>query len=142
MSDETTNPEAAETEAEAKVEVTPAEAETPVEEAPAKPEAAAKANKAPANKAPAKKSVDTENERGLRKTRVGVVVSDGMEKTIVVDVVRRVQHPRFKKIIKRSSKLYAHDEEGAAKVGDKVRVMESRPISKKKRWRLVEVLAH
>jgi small subunit ribosomal protein S17 len=136
MSDETTNPEAADTEAEAEVEVNPAEAETPVEEAPAKPEAAAKA------KAPAKKAADTESERGLRKTRVGVVVSDGMEKTIVVDVVRRVQHPRFKKIIKRSSKLYAHDEEGAAKVGDKVRVMESRPISRKKRWRLVEVLAH
>jgi small subunit ribosomal protein S17 len=136
MSDETTNPEAADTEAEAEVEVNPAEAETPVEEAPAKPEAAAKA------KAPAKKAADTESERGLRKTRVGVVVSDGMEKTIVVDVVRRVQHPRFKKIIKRSSKLYVHDEEGAAKVGDKVRVMESRPISKKKRWRLVEVLAH
>ncbi|MEM8953888.1 MAG: 30S ribosomal protein S17 [Verrucomicrobiota bacterium] len=83
-----------------------------------------------------------ENGRGLRKTRVGVVISDGMEKTIVVDVVRRVQHPKFKKIVKRSSKLYAHDEEGAAKVGDKVRVMEIRPISKKKRWRLVEVLAH
>ncbi|MEM7146886.1 MAG: 30S ribosomal protein S17 [Verrucomicrobiota bacterium] len=78
----------------------------------------------------------------MRKTRVGVVISDGMEKTIVVDVVRRVQHPKFKKIVKRSSKLYAHDEEGAAKVGDKVRVMEMRPISKKKRWRLVEVLAH
>jgi small subunit ribosomal protein S17 len=140
MSDETTNPEAADTEAEADVDVTPAESATSVEEAPAKTEAApAKAKKKATAVA---KGGNTESSRDPRKTRVGVVVSDVMEKTIVIDVVRRVQHPRFKKIVKRSTKLYAHDEDGAAKVGDKVRVMECRPMSKKKRWRLVEVLAH
>ena len=80
--------------------------------------------------------------RPLRKTRVGVVVSDGMEKTIVVQVTRRVPHPQFKKIIKRSTKFYAHDEKGEAALGDKVRIIEIRPMSKLKRWRLVEVLAH
>ena len=81
-------------------------------------------------------------ERGLRKTRVGVVTSDKMTKTIVVEVVRRVPHPRFRKIIKRTTKLYAHDEKEEATIGDKVRVMECRPLSKSKRWRLTEVLAH
>ncbi len=80
--------------------------------------------------------------RGLRKTRVGVVESAKMDKTIVVSVVRRVPHPKFKKIIKRTSKFYAHDEEGLAKEGQKVRIMETRPLSKLKRWRLVEVLSH
>ena len=80
--------------------------------------------------------------RGLRKSRVGVVVSDKMAKTIVVDVVQRVPHPRFGKIIKRTTKIYADDAEGKAKEGDKVRVIETRPTSKLKRWRLVEVLAH
>ena len=91
--------------------------------------------------------MSTENEteargKNARKTRVGVVVSDKMDQTIVVSVVRRVPHPRFKKIIKRTTKLYAHDEKGEAKIGDKVRVMETRPLSKMKRWRLMEVLAH
>jgi len=85
---------------------------------------------------------DTADKRGLRKTRVGVVVSDKMDKTIVVEIVRRVPHPKFHKIIKRSTTLYAHDEKREAKAGDKVRVIETRPISKKKRWRLVEVLTH
>lgn len=80
--------------------------------------------------------------RGLRKTRVGVVVSDKMNKTIVVEVERRVPHPKFKKIVKLSTKLYAHDENGEAKVGDKVSVVETRPLSKLKRWRLDKVLAH
>ena len=84
----------------------------------------------------------TTKKRGLRKTRVGVVRSDSMDKTIVVDVIRRVPHPQFKKIIKRTTRLYAHDEDGEAKAGDKVLVMETRPMSKLKRWRLVEVLAH
>ncbi|MEZ5300643.1 MAG: 30S ribosomal protein S17 [Verrucomicrobiales bacterium] len=84
----------------------------------------------------------TADSRGLRKTRVGVVVSDKMAKTIVVAVERRVPHPKFHKIVRRTSKLYAHDESGEAKVGDKVRVMETRPTSKLKRWRLVEVLSH
>ena len=79
---------------------------------------------------------------GLRKTRVGIVVSDSMEKTIVVDVIRRVPHPRFSKIIKRTTRLYAHDEAGKAVKGDKVRVIECRPLSKKKRWVLQEVVAH
>ncbi|HRX56611.1 MAG TPA: 30S ribosomal protein S17, partial [Verrucomicrobiales bacterium] len=64
-----------------------------------------------------------------------------MTKTIAIDVVRRVPHPRYKKIIKRTKRLYAHDEEGLAKVGDKVRIMETRPLSKLKRWTLLEVLA-
>ena len=80
--------------------------------------------------------------RSLRKTRVGVVRSDKMDKTIVVDVIRRVPHPQFKKIIKRTTRLYAHDEDGKAKAGDKVLIMETRPMSKNKRWRLIEVLEH
>ncbi len=88
------------------------------------------------------KSETTEQSRGLRKTRVGLVISDKMEKTIVVEYTARVPHPKFKKIIKRTKKFYAHDEKGEATVGDKVRIIECRPISKSKRWRLVEVLAH
>ena len=80
--------------------------------------------------------------RGLSKTRVGVVVSDKMTKTIVVEVERRVPHPQFKKIVRKTTKFYAHDEEGKAKVGDKVLIQESRPLSKLKRWTLLEVLAH
>lgn len=87
-------------------------------------------------------SQTAEQSRGLRKTRVGVVVSDKMEKTIVVEYTARVPHPKFKKIIKRTKKFYAHDEKSEASIGDKVRIIECRPISKSKRWRLVEVLAH
>ncbi len=76
------------------------------------------------------------------KTRVGVVVSDKMTKTIIVEVERRVPHPQFKKIVRKTTKFYAHDEEGKAKVGDKVLIQESRPLSKLKRWTLLEVLAH
>ena len=83
-----------------------------------------------------------ESKRGLRKTRVGVVVSDKMSKTIVVNVERRVPHPKFKKIIKQSSKFYVHDENEEAKIGDKVSIIETRPVSKSKRWRLDKVLAH
>ncbi len=79
-------------------------------------------------------------ERNLRKTRVGKVVSDKMDKTIVVAVEDNVKHPLYKKIIKRTFKLKAHDEENACKIGDKVRVMETRPLSKDKRWRLVEIV--
>ena len=79
---------------------------------------------------------------GLRKQRVGVVKSTGMNKTIVVEYVNRVPHPKFKKIIKQSKKFYAHDEKGEASVGDKVRIVETRPISKLKRWRLEEVLSN
>jgi len=83
-----------------------------------------------------------EDTRGRRKSRVGVVVSDKMDKTIVVSVVRRVPHPKFGKIIKKTTKLYAADEKNEAKTGDRVRVVECRPLSKLKRWRLVEVLKH
>ena len=79
-------------------------------------------------------------ERNLRKTRVGKVVSDKMDKTIVVAVVDHVKHPLYNKIIKRTRKLKAHDEENTCKIGDRVRVMETRPLSKDKRWRLVEVI--
>ena len=83
----------------------------------------------------------TENlTRGNRKTREGVVTSDKMDKTIVVRVERRVRHPLYGKVIKKATKFHAHDEENKARVGDVVRIMESRPLSKMKRWRLVEVL--
>ncbi|MGJ8656455.1 MAG: 30S ribosomal protein S17 [Akkermansiaceae bacterium] len=78
----------------------------------------------------------------LRKTRVGNVVSTSMDKTIVVEYVARVPHPRFKKIVKKTKKFYAHDEEGKAAVGDKVRITETKPISKKKCWVLSEILTH
>ena len=78
----------------------------------------------------------------VRKSRVGVVVSNKMQKTIVVEIERRVPHPMFKKIVRKTSKFYAHDEDGKAKTGDKVRIEETRPMSKLKRWKLVEVLAH
>jgi small subunit ribosomal protein S17 len=79
-------------------------------------------------------------ERNLRKTRVGVVVSDKMEKTIVVAVETLVAHPLYKKRIRRTKKFKAHDENNEARIGDKVRVMETRPLSKDKRWRLVEII--
>ncbi len=79
-------------------------------------------------------------ERNLRKTRIGKVVSDKMDKTIVVAVEDNVKHPLYKKIVKRTFKLKAHDEENACQVGDKVRVMETRPLSRDKRWRLVEIV--
>jgi small subunit ribosomal protein S17 len=80
--------------------------------------------------------------RGIRKTLVGEVVSDKMDKTVVVRTVSRVPHPRFGKIIKQTAKFHAHDEKNEAKNGDKVRIAETRPLSKTKRWRLVEVLKH
>ncbi|MBV8899022.1 MAG: 30S ribosomal protein S17 [Verrucomicrobia bacterium] len=80
--------------------------------------------------------------RHLRKTRVGEVVSNKMDKTIVVAVVRRVPHPKFGKIIKRTKKFYAHDEQNRCAIGDLVRIEETRPLSRLKRWRLVEVLKH
>lgn len=81
-------------------------------------------------------------DRNLRKTRVGEVVSNAMDKTIVVKTVTRVPHPKFGKIIKRATKFHAHDEKNEAKVGDRVSIMETRPLSRMKRWRLVEVLKH
>ena len=79
-------------------------------------------------------------ERGMRKTRTGVVVSDKMDKTIVVEIRTRVKHPLYGKIMNRTTTLKAHDENNECGIGDTVRVMETRPLSKDKRWRLVEII--
>jgi len=79
-------------------------------------------------------------ERKSRKTREGLVVSNKMDKTAVVAVVERVPHPKYAKFVMRTKKLYAHDEANDVNIGDRVRVMETRPLSKNKRWRIVEVL--
>ena len=79
-------------------------------------------------------------ERNLRKTRVGLVTSDKMDKTIVVSVTDNVKHPLYNKIVKRTYKLKAHDGNNECRIGDRVKVMETRPLSKDKRWRLVEIV--
>ena len=79
-------------------------------------------------------------ERNLRKTRVGIVVSDKMDKTIVVAIQDNVKHPIYGKIIKRTLKVHAHDEQNTCGIGDKVEIMETRPLSKTKRWRVVEII--
>ena len=79
-------------------------------------------------------------ERSLRKTRVGKVVSDKMDKTVVVAIVDNVKHPLYKKIIKRTVKLKAHDENNECRIGDRVEVMETRPLSKDKRWRVTNII--
>ena len=79
-------------------------------------------------------------ERNLRKTRVGLVVSDKMDKTVVVAIVDNVKHPLYKKIVKRTVRLKAHDEKNECRVGDRVEVMETRQLSKDKRWRVIEIL--
>ena len=79
-------------------------------------------------------------ERNLRKTRTGKVTSDKMDKTITVAIEDHVKHPLYNKIVKRTYKLKAHDEENVCNIGDKVKVMETRPLSKDKRWRLVEII--
>jgi small subunit ribosomal protein S17 len=78
--------------------------------------------------------------RNARKTRIGMVVSDKMQKTVVVSIERRVQHPVYGKMVRRTKKLKAHDEQNEAKTGDTVRIMETRPLSKDKRWRVVEII--
>jgi small subunit ribosomal protein S17 len=88
----------------------------------------------------ASKASAAESGRAFRKTRIGLVVSDRMDKTIVVAIETRVRHPLYKKIVKRTYKLKAHDENNECGVGDKVRVMETRPISRDKRWRLTEII--
>jgi len=82
----------------------------------------------------------TDERANRRKVREGTVVSDGMEATVVVSVVERVRHPRYGKTVQRTKRLYVHDPDNTAKVGDRVRVIETRPLSKLKRWRLGEVL--
>ncbi len=79
-------------------------------------------------------------DRNARKTRIGTVVSDKMDKTVVVSIERRVQHPVYGKMVRRTKRLKAHDEKNDAKTGDTVRIMETRPLSKDKRWRLVEIV--
>ena len=99
----------------------------------------------PATAQPAATDASQQSEvpkRHLRKVRVGEVVSNKMDKTIVVAVVRRVPHPKFGKIIKRTKKFYAHDEQNQCAIGDLVRIEETRPLSRLKRWRLVEILKH
>ena len=78
--------------------------------------------------------------RNLRAVRIGIVVSDAMDKTVIVRIDRRIQHPLYKRIISRSSKLYAHDEGNECKAGDVVKVMSTRPLSKTKRWRVTEIV--
>jgi small subunit ribosomal protein S17 len=85
-------------------------------------------------------TVENTEERGARKVREGYVVSDKMEKTIVVLVEDRKTHPRYRKVVRRTTKLKAHDEQNTAGIGDRVLLMETRPLSSTKRWRLVEVL--
>ena len=80
------------------------------------------------------------SERNLRKTRVGKVVSDKMDKTVVVAIIDNVKHPLYKKIIKRTVKLKAHDENNECRIGDRVEVMETRPLSKDKRWRVTNII--
>lgn len=82
----------------------------------------------------------SEEKRNLRKTRTGVVVSDKMDKTVVVAIKTRAKHPLYGKVLNKTSKLKAHDEENACGIGDTVRVMETKPLSKDKRWRLVEIM--
>jgi small subunit ribosomal protein S17 len=83
---------------------------------------------------------ETAAQRNTRKTRVGLVVSDKMQKTVVVAIERRVAHPVYGKMVTRTKRVKAHDEENSAKAGDTVRIMETRPLSKDKRWRLVEIV--
>ncbi|MEI8322263.1 MAG: 30S ribosomal protein S17 [Actinomycetes bacterium] len=85
-------------------------------------------------------TVETVAERNARKVREGVVVSNKMDKTAVIAVVERVRHPKYAKFVLRTKKLYAHDETNDVNIGDRVRVMEIRPLSKQKRWRVIEVL--
>lgn len=80
------------------------------------------------------------SDRTQRKTRVGVVVSDGRDKTITVEVGRQTRHPRYNKVVRKRTKFHAHDESNEAGVGDTVRIVETRPLSKTKRWRLLEVV--
>ena len=85
-------------------------------------------------------TVETVAERNARKVRQGVVVSNKMDKTAVIAVIERVRHPKYAKFVLRTKKLYAHDETNDVNIGDRVRVMEIRPLSKQKRWRVIEVL--
>jgi small subunit ribosomal protein S17 len=118
------------------------EQETPQESMAPEVAAAPEAPKAPhaASPSPAAQTESSAGTRGRRKVRVGVVVSDKMDKTVLVRIDRRVRHPLYKKTVARANKLAAHDENNDAHVGDMVRVVETRPLSKSKRWRVVEIV--
>jgi small subunit ribosomal protein S17 len=148
-------PEAGETRADEPEAEEAAEAEPPAAEEPPAPPAKKKRKRLPRplrrqrtkparvaaeGRKPLVRQPKPERERRRRQERRGVVVSSGMDKTIVVRVDTVKAHPRYKKIIRRSSKFHAHDEQNQAKVGDVVRIVEARPLSKTKRWRLVEVV--
>src|ERR671939_1184076 len=98
------------------------------------------ARERPAERRPIARTAKPESERGRRQERRGVVVSNAMDKTIVVKVDTIKAHPRYKKVVRRSVKFHAHDEQNAANVGDVVRIIETRPLSKTKRWRLAEIV--
>ena len=116
-------------------------AKTPAKKAPAKAAAKAAAAKETAGNAKGPKHTpSTPKPRGRRKTRIGFVVSDKMQKTIVVELEDRRRHPLYGKIIRTTTKVKAHDEHGDAGIGDRVSLMETRPLSATKRWRLVEIL--
>src|ERR1700757_5162123 len=118
-----------------------AEAKTPAKKAPAKAAAkAAPAKETAGNTKGPKHTPATPKPRGRRKTRIGYVVSDKMQKTIVVELEDRVRHPLYGKIIRTTKKVKAHDENGIAGIGDRVSLMETRPLSATKRWRLVDIL--
>jgi len=129
--------EAVEAEAAAELPADDIEAAVPVPRAAPR---AAKAAPKPAATEPEPEPADAGARPNRRKVREGVVVSDAMTSTVVVAVVERVRHPRYGKTVQRTKKLYVHDAEDTAKVGDRVRVQETRPISKLKRWRLTEVV--
>jgi len=116
-------------------ELTAATQSDEVTEAPSTPEAAG-----PAPVAAPAPALDDGARPNRRKVREGVVVSDAMQSTVVVAVVERVRHPRYGKTVQRTKKLYVHDADDTAKVGDRVRVQETRPLSKLKRWRLTEIV--
>ncbi len=121
--------------------ITP-EADASATEAPAEPAAEVKdAATAVATESPAVSTIDTDGLReNPRKVREGMVVSVAMDKTIVVEAIDRVRHRRYAKTVQRSNKLFAHDETNDANIGDRVRIQETRPMSKRKRWRLVEII--
>ena len=133
VTDTVTNEPAAETADDSPTNESPGN-ETPGNETPEAP-----TNSTPAT-APDTASPEIEPSRSARKVREGNVVSDKMDKTVVVAVIERIRHPKYGKFMMRTKKLYAHDEANDAHIGDKVRVMETRPMSKNKRWRVVEVL--
>src|SRR5256885_487068 len=106
------------------------------EETPAEPQA----DEAAAERKPVRRTPKSESERGRRQERRGVVVSSAMDKTIVVKVDTIKAHPRYKKVVRHSAKFHAHDEQNTANVGDIVRIVETRPLSKTKHWRLVQIV--